>query len=230
MSDSIKMVKKYFSKLVAGTLATGMLFASVPNISNAEGWRLRVNKNDYKTKVTAVYSIPLPFFGEGKNTKYNSGDNSLESQVAGLSSVPNLKINSSEAYYEKYEGNWFTRPIKEFGHGATTPIHPYNTASTGESKIIPFYFKPSREGGILSPAWGVIATTINGASKLVGSEHKVYNPFEKNFWRTIGTTALEIGVGIAIGSGGGSSSSGSSDNTTEEDEEDTTPDGSWGDI
>jgi len=46
----------------------------------------------------------------------------------------------------------------------------------------------------------------------------VYNPFEKNFWRTIGTTALEIGVGIAIGSGGGSSSSGSSDNTTEEDE------------
>jgi len=193
---------KYITKPLAIALTAGMI--SLPSYAGAEGLNIGINKNDCESRVTAMFSIPISFFGEGKNTKYNQRNQTLESQVAGLTQVPAFNSeSSSQPYFEQYDGNWFTKPLKELGHGMTTPLHAYNTKTDGTTRWLPGYSTITKEGSIAAPIYGIFASAINGTAKLFGSNYRVNNPFQANFWRTAGTALMEIGAGIAVGSSGG---------------------------
>lgn len=211
---------KYITKPLAIALTAGMIYVPFAgkNADAGEGLNVWLNKCKDESKVTATYSIPIPFFGEGKNTKYHSRNKALESQVAGLTQVPVLKGEStSQPYYETYEGNWFTKPGKEFLHGMTTPLHIKNTKADGTTQWAPGYSTVTKEGSIFAPVYGIFASAINGVSKLFGSDYRVYNPIAENPWRVAGTALMEIGAGIAIGNSGGGGSSSSTPTTTTSD-------------
>lgn len=204
--NGLSFIKKYIAKPLTITLAAGMI--SLPSYQPAiagEGLNLRINRDDRaETKIGAMYSIPIPFFGEGINTKYNSRNKNLEAQVAGLGSAPKIYgEESSQPYYETYDGNWSTKSAKELGDGMISPIKPYSTKADGTKRWLPGYSTFTKEGSIAAPIYGIFASAINGTSKLCGSEYRVYNPFQANFWRTTGTAITEIIAGMSIGGGGG---------------------------
>ncbi|MBU4070093.1 MAG: hypothetical protein KJ646_03875 [Nanoarchaeota archaeon] len=230
MTITMAQTKK-ITKYVAGLMAASIM--SLPSYASAEGLNLIINRDRDEAKVGAMFSIPIPFFGEGKNTKYNQRNQTLESQIAGLTQVPAFNSeSSSQPYFEQYDGNWFTKPLKELGHGMTTPLHAYNTKTDGTTRWLPGYSTITKEGSIAAPIYGIFASAINGTAKLFGSNYRVNNPFQANFWRTMGTALMEIGAGIAVGSsgGGGGSSSSSTTTTTPPAEEEELPPAAGGDI
>jgi len=209
--------KKQVSKYIAGLTLVGVLGFSAPKIASAEGLNIRLNKNDYESRVSATFNIPVAFPWEGENTKYASRNKNLENLTQGLTQTPSIKASDSGAYFKKYDGNWFTKFIKEFVHGATTPLHHKNTKVDGTKRWLPGYSTITKEGSIFAPIHGIFASLINGTSKLCRSKYRVYSAWEKNFFRTLGTFALKIGAGMALSSGGGGSSSNTTTTNTESD-------------
>lgn len=199
-------------KIMSVVLAMAICF-SFAAVSSAESY-LIINKDMRESRVGLGFSIPIPFFGEGKNTSYKTRNEDSEFHVAGLASAPKIYGKSQEAYFEKYDGS--LKSLKEFGHGLTSIVHIYNTKSNGSKKFFPGFFTLEKEGSVFAPILGLVAFPVNVVSKLSGSEFRMYNAWVKNPLRTLGTTVLLVGSGVAIGSsGGGGSSDGSTPEETE---------------
>ena len=124
--------KKYITKPLTIALAAGMIYSPFAAKDANAGSYVIAQKNKHETRMGVGFSIPIPFFGEGKATKYNSRNKSLEAQLVGLSSAPKVSGESQEAYFEKYDGS--LKSLKEFGHGLTSVVHPYNTKTNGEKR------------------------------------------------------------------------------------------------
>ena len=212
-------VKKYVTKPLAIALTTGVICSPFAGRNADADSYLIISRDRDEAKVGAMFSVDIPFFGEGKGTKYNSRNENLESQVAGLASVPKISGESSQAYFEKYDGNWFTKPAKEIGHGMTSILHPYNTKTDGTKRYLPGVSTLTREGSVFAPITGLVAYAVNGVSKLLGKDFRMYNAWEKNGWRTAGTL---VTAGVAIGSSGGGGSDGYVAPQQEEEKPETT--------
>jgi len=139
---------------------------------------------------------------------------SAEKPKSGLTA----KISSDEAGNIECGVYYSASTWKEVGNGMLMLVTPYRkNKATGKTEILPAYTRPFRAGGILSPEWGLIASTINGAGYLFGRDDKlVYNPFSDNAKLTSGMLLDQIVIGaVAAGSGGGGSKdSGSTSATT----------------
>ena len=126
-----------------------------------------------ESRVGLGFSIPIPFFGEGKNTNYETRNEDSEFHVVGLASAPKIYGKSQEAYFEKYDGS--LKSLKEFGHGLTSIVHIYNTKSNGSKKLFPGFFTLEKEGSVFAPILGLVAFPVNLTSKLFGGDDLMYN-------------------------------------------------------
>lgn len=135
-----------------------------------------------------------------------------EAEKSGLTA----RISTDEAGNISCKVFYSASSWKEFGNGILMPFTLWReNKATGKTEILPAYSRPFRAGGILSPEWGLIASTINGAGYLFGRDNQlVYNPFADNAKLTSGMLLDQIVIGAAAASGGGGSKSSSTSSTS----------------